>query len=240
MLLKRTVLITGALLLCVSGLWAGDSASFVDLGFSSDGRAYMFGQFGVLSPSLKPWAELFVIDVPSNAFVPSGKVAFTQDSPIKAGQDGAGVLYRLISGNSALVSRNGIDFQNQGQPLYVSLATNLPERGETIKFRDFAAKKEYTANLISATEGSGQSVKTSFYINLESRSEAGQAGQAGQFKNYTIGSSYTMRPKVIAYNIKKVLVDARGSSLVFVIQMKCADPGGHSIRYMVETLRLSD
>jgi predicted secreted protein len=235
MLLKKTLLIISEImLLCVSGLWAGDAASFVDLGFSSDGRTYMFGQYGVLSPSLKPWAELFVIDVPSNDFVPSGKVSYTQESPIKAGQDGSGVLYRLISGNSTLVSRNGIDFQNQGQPLYISLATNPPERGETIEFRDFLAKKRYIANLISSTEGSGQNVRTSFYINLESRSET------GQFKNYTIGSSYNMRSKVISYNIKKVLVDARGGSLIFVIQMKCADPSGHNIRYMVESLRLSD
>jgi predicted secreted protein len=234
MYIKKTLLILGALLLGVSGLWAGDAASFVDLGFSQDGRTYMFGQYGVLSPSLNPWAELFVIDVPSGDFVPSGKVSCTQDSPIKAGQDGAGVLYNLISGNAALVSRNGIDFQNQGQPLYVSLATNLPERGETIKFRDFLAKKEYTANLVFSTEGGGQNVRSSFYINLESRSET------GQYKNYTIGSSHIARPKVISYNIKKVLVDARGGSLIFVIQMKCADPSGHSIRYMVETLRLSD
>jgi predicted secreted protein len=235
MLLKKTLLIlSGILLLSVSSIWAGDAASFVDLGFSSDGRTYMFGQYGVLSPSLKPWAELFVIDVPSNEFVPSGKVSYTQESPIKAGQDGSGVLYQLISDNSTIINRNGIDFQNQGQPLYVSLATNPPERGETIEFRDFLAKKKYTANLISSTEGSGQNVKTSFFINLESRTEA------GQFKNYTIGSSYNMRPKVISYNIKKVLVDTRGGSLVFVIQMKCADPNGHSIRYMVESLRLSE
>jgi predicted secreted protein len=235
MLLKKALLvISETLLLCVSGLWAGDAASFVDLGFSTDGRTYMYGQFGVLSPSLRPWAELFVIDVPSNDFVPSGKVSYTQENPIKAGQDGSGILYRLISGNSSLVSRNGIDFQNQGQPLYISLAANPPEKGETIEFRDFIAKKEYTANLISSTEGNGQNVKTSFYINLECRSET------GQFKNYTIGSSYNMRSKVISYNIKKVLVDTRGGSLIFVIQMKCAETGGHNIRYMVESLRLSE
>ncbi|MDR2951649.1 MAG: DUF2259 domain-containing protein [Treponema sp.] len=235
MLLKKTLLlIAGTLALSVSGIYAGDAASFVDLGFSQDGRTYMFGQFGVLSPSLKPWAEIFVIDVPSNNYVPSGKVSYTETNQIKAGQDGSGVLYRLLSNNAALAARNSIDFQNQGMPLYISLDANPPERGETITFRDFLAKKEYVANLVSTTEGSGQNVKSSFYINLESRSET------GQFKNYTVGSSYTMRPKVISYNIKKVLIDALGESLIFVIQMKCADSSGHSIRYMVESQRLSD
>lgn len=233
MLLKKTLLIiSGTLILGVSSLWAGDTASFVDLGFSSNGRTYMFGQFGVLSPDLKSWAELFVIDVPTNNFVPGGKVSYTQNSQIKAGQDGSGILYRLISGNSTLANRHGIDFQNQGQPLYISLAANPPERGETIEFRDFTAGKKYTANLISSTEGSGQNIKSSFYINLESRSDT------GQFRNYTIGSSHVMRSKVISYNIKKVLIDPCGESIVFVIQMKCAAPDGHNIRYMVEALRL--
>ena len=232
MLLKKILLmISGTLVLCVSGLWAGDTASFVDLGFSADGKTYMYGQFGVLSPALKPWAELFVIDVQGNNFVQDGRVSYTQDSPIRAGQDGSGILYRLISGNSSLASRNGIGFQNQGQPLFISLNTNPQARGETIDFRDFTNKKHYVANLVFSTEGSGQNVRSSFYINLEARADG------GQFRNYTIGS-HVMRPKVVSYNIKKVLVDAQGDSLIFVIEMKCIAPDGHDIRYMIEAIRL--
>jgi predicted secreted protein len=229
---KKLLIISGTLILCVSGVWAGDTASFVDLGFSSDGRTYMFGQFGVQSPALKPWAELYIIDVPANAFVPGGQISYTQDSRIRAGQDGSGILYRLISGNSGLANSNGIGFQNQGQPLYISLNTNPPVRGETIEFRDFERGKRYTANLIFETEGSGQNVRSSFYINLESRSDN------GQFKNYTLGSSHIMRPKVVSYNIKKVLVNAQGDSLVFVIEMKCLTQDGYDIRYMIEAQRL--
>jgi len=137
MLLKKKLLIaSGVFLICASVLWAGDTASFVDLGFSPDGKTYMFGQYGIQSSTLKPWAELYVVDVPSNNYVPNGKVSYTQNSPIKAGQDGSGILYQLINSNSSLVNRYGVVFQNQGLPLYISRDEKPPLYGEKIDFRD--------------------------------------------------------------------------------------------------------
>jgi predicted secreted protein len=238
MLLKKTVLVTSPammaaiLLICVSGVWAGDSASFVDLGFSPDGRTYMFGQYGVQSPSLKPWAEIFVVYVRSNEFVQNGRASYTQDSQIRAGQDGSGVFYRLLNGNSNLANQHGINYQNQGLPLYISRADILPANGESIDFRDFTAEKAYRAELVSSVSGSGQNTKSSFFIKLEARS------QNGQIKNYTVGSPGIVRPLIVSYNIKKVLIDARGESLIFVIEMKRFAGDGYDFRYMVEALRL--
>lgn len=233
MSLKKIVLvISGILITYVSGLWAGDTASFVDLGFSPDGGTYMFGQYGVQSSSLKPWAELFTVDVRSNSFVPNGRISHTRNTPIKAGQDGSGTFYRLITGNSGLASRYGIDFENQGQPLYISLDKNPSGYGETINFRDFVFGKTYRADLVSSIEGGGQSVRSSFYIKLECRLDSGQV------RNYTVGSPRAVRSQVEAYNIKRVLVNTQGDSLIFVIEMKCFGEDGHDIRYMVEALRL--
>ncbi|MDR0313486.1 MAG: DUF2259 domain-containing protein, partial [Treponema sp.] len=72
------------LAIIVSGavsLWAGDVATFVDLGFSPDGRTYAFAQYGVQSGTLIPWAELFVVDVPQNSFVSNGRVPYTHNEP---------------------------------------------------------------------------------------------------------------------------------------------------------------
>jgi predicted secreted protein len=237
MLLKKTVFVTLLILLTfVSAIWAGDSAAFVDLGFSPDGRTYMFGQYGVLSPSLRPWAELYVVDVGSNNFVQNGRAAFTENAAIRAGQDGSGVFHRLLSDNSSVAHRYGINFQNQGLPLYISRDDNLSERGERIDFRDFISGKTYKAELIPSINGSGQSVRSSFYINLEVRS------QNGQVRNYTVGHQDIVRQKIASYNIKRVIIDANGGSVIFVIEMRCvAGTGaenGYDIRYMVEALRL--
>ncbi|MDR2477832.1 MAG: DUF2259 domain-containing protein [Treponema sp.] len=230
MLLKKIMLIITGMVI-VSGLWAGDSASFVDLGFSPDGRVYMFAQYGVQAAGLRPWADLFVVDVPGNNFVSGGKISYTHDSPIQAGQDGSGALYRLIAKNSGLADRYGISFPNQGQPLYISLDTNPPVSGETIEFRDFESGKSYRASLVSFTEGSGRNLKSSFYIDLE-------CNAGGSAKTYTVGTPQIKRPLIASYNIKKVIVDPRGDSIIFVIEMKKQGEGGADIRYMVEALRL--
>jgi predicted secreted protein len=231
MLSKKIILIISLILICASVLWAGDVASFVDMGFSPDGRIYTFGQYGVLSAALKPWAELYIVDVPANNFVPNGRVSFTQDSPIKAGQDGSGVFYRLVANNSSLTSRYNINFQNQGLPLYISRDENPPQDGEIIEFRDFLSGKTYKAELIPCREGSGQNVRSWFYINLESRGN-------GQVKNYTIGNPQIKRQKTETYNINRVLIDPRGESIIFIIEMKKVSDTGYDIRYMAEVQRL--
>ncbi|MDR1869924.1 MAG: DUF2259 domain-containing protein [Treponema sp.] len=235
MLLKKNLLIaSGVFFICASVLWAGDTASFVDLGFSPDGKTYMFGQYGIQSSTLKPWAELYVVDVPSNNYVPNGKVSYTQNSPIKAGQDGSGILYQLINSNSSLVNRYGVVFQNQGLPLYISRDEKPPLYGEKIDFRDFIAGKAYKAELVPVIEGSGKNAKSSFHIKLESRLINGN----GQAKTYTIGNPQIRRPQILSYNFKRVLIDSRGESIIFVIEMRRFAENGHDIRYMVEVQRL--
>jgi predicted secreted protein len=230
---KRTFLIVvAALFVCASVLWAGDSASFVDLGFSPDGRIYMFAQYGVQVNSLKPWAELFVVDVPRNNFVQGGKISYIHDSPVIAGQDGSGALYRIISGNASLAERNGVNYLNQGQPLYVALDGEPSASGETIEYRNFETGTSFRANLVPYVEGSGQNLKSSFFINLESNSAGGIR------KTYTIGTPQLKRSLVASYRIKKVMIAPRDGSMIFVIEMKKQAEGGYNIRYMVEALRL--
>ena len=233
MLLKKIIiLIPIILIICISALWAGDTAIFVDLGFSPDGRTFMFGQYGVLSPSLRPWAELYVVDIANNNYVQNGRVSFTQETPIKAGQDGSGILHQLVSGNSSLSNRNNINFQNQGLPLYISRDDSPASNGERINFRDFLSGNTYTAQLVPTVSGSGQNTSSRFHINLQA------VFANGQVKNYTVGTPNLMRQRITQYNIKKVIIDASGNSIIFVIEMKRIAENGFDIRYMVEAVRL--
>ncbi|MDR2542981.1 MAG: DUF2259 domain-containing protein [Treponema sp.] len=232
MLFKKVIFISIFILTSVSALWGGDTAIFVDLGFSPDGRMYMFGQYGVLSPSLRPWAEIFVVDVARNNFVQNGRASFTQNTPIRAGQDGSGVFHQLLSNNTSIVSRHNINFQNQGLPLYISRNDNLPSRGEKITFRDFLSGNRYNAQLIPTIHGSGQNVRSQFYISLDVTSPNGQV------KNYTVGTPNFIRQGVAQYNFKNVIIDPAGGSVIFVIEMRRVAASGFDIRYMVEAVRL--
>ncbi|MDR0597054.1 MAG: DUF2259 domain-containing protein [Treponema sp.] len=224
------------IVLVLSGLrlWAGDNASFVDLGFSPDGRIYMFAQYGVESGSLRPWAELAVVDVPKNNFVPGGRVSYTNAGAVTNGQNGSGALYRLIAQNGALANRYGVDFLLQGQPLYISLETSgkAGDGGEIVEFRDFQAGVSYKATLIPTLEGSGSALKSSFFINLE------RTAGDGSKRTYVVGAPTVKRPLISSYRIRKAVIAPRDGSLIFVVEMKRAGSGGFDIRYMVEALRL--
>jgi len=228
----RTFLILSLLLIGNTAvLKAGDSASFVDLGFSADGRNYLFAQYGVRAGTLYPWADLFVVDVARNDFVPQGRISYTHDKPIDAGQDGAGALYRLLIQNAGFIERYGLSYPNQGQPLYVALNGDPAYEGTEITFRDFEADISYRANLVEKISGSGKNVKSSFSITLE------RTNGSGEKKTYTIGTPKLERASIFSYRIKKVLVAPSGNALVFVIEMKRHAENGHDIRYMIESLR---
>jgi predicted secreted protein len=233
MILRKTFLLAALIpLAALSSLWAGDTASFVDLGFSPDGRTYMFAQYGVQSNTLRPWADLFVVDVPRNNFVSGGRISYTHDSPVLAGQDGSGALYRIIARNASMAEQYGVSFLRQGQPLYIALDKDPPSSGETIEFRDFESGNSYRANLVSYVEGSGENIKSSFYISLESTAADGTK------KNYTVGTPQLKRPHIAAYRIKKVMIAPHDGSIIFVIEMKKQGSGGYDIRYMIEAARL--
>jgi predicted secreted protein len=233
MLSKKIFFLTaGTLCLSIFALWAGDTASFVDLGFSPDGRTYMFAQYGVRSGTLKPWADMFVVDVAKNEFVSGGKISYTHDTPVSAGTDGSGAFYRLVSRNTAIADRHGVNFLRQGIPLYIALdADSGSPQGESIDFRNFERNLSYKARLVPSTEGSGSGLKTSFYIRLEETNASG-----GQ-KTYTVGNPGIKRPLIATYKIKKVIVAPEGNSIIFVIEMRKQVAGGYDTRYMVETLR---
>jgi predicted secreted protein len=231
MLLKKAFFFILGALVCAACLWAGDTASFVDLGFSSDGRFYAFGQYGVQARTLKPWADLYVVDVARNEFVAGGRILYVHDSPIIAGQDGSGVFYRLVGNNKALMDRHGVNSPNQGQPLYISLDPYPAVSGETIDFRDFSSGNSFQASLVPTVEGIGRNLRSSFYINLSINSTGGS-------RRYTVGNPQIKRPMISQYNISRVIMNSSGNSLIFIIEMKVNSDDGPNIRYMVETLRL--
>ena len=229
--MSRKYLFLAALVLFIGSLWAQDTAVFVDFGFSADGRTYSFGQYGVNADTLRPWAEFCIIDVASNSFVPGGRINYVHDSPVIAGNDGSGALYRVVSRNTALFDRYKIGYLLQGYPLYASLENGVISGIETIEFRNFKTGESYRATLTST--GFGSAAGSSFSINLERRNND------GSIKNFTAGNAAIKRPGIISYRIRKVLAAPNAGSLIFVIEMKKQNANGSvDIRYMAETLRL--
>jgi predicted secreted protein len=217
-------------LVCAAKVFAGDVAVFIDLGFSEDGRIFMFAQYGVTESSLKPWAEMRIVDVRANDFTPDGRLNYTHSDRIAAGQDGSGALFRLVSRNAPTIERYAIPFLHQGIPLYISLLNGHAADGDIIDFRDFEEELTYTAKLTPYIEGYGETLRSSFFIELNRIDKRGAA------RTFTVGSPSVKRNGVLSYSIKKVLVAPNRSSMIFVIEMRIQNGSGPNIRYMIETV----
>jgi len=229
--MNKKLILLAALFLLACVLWAGDTAVFVDLGFSADGRTYMFAQYGVQSGTLRPWAELYAVDVQSNSFVPGGKISYTHDGSVVAGHDGSGALYRVIARNTSLADRYNVSYLLQGQLLYVSMENGIGSGGETIEFRDFEKADSFQATLVGSNLGTAAG--SSFSISLQ------RINRDGSTRTYTVGNASIKRPGIVSYRIRRVLAAPRNGSLIFVIEMKKQNSDGSTdIRYMVETLKL--
>lgn len=212
-------------------LWAGDTAVFVDLGFSANGKTYAFAQYGIQSNTLKPWAEIYIVDVARNNFVDGGRLSYVHDSPVSAGQDGSGAFFRLLTRNTALADRYGLNFMLQGQPLFISPDEPSAPPRQIIEFRDFETGSSYRAELVPAVMGKDAGLTSSFYINLEQTKN-------GVKKTYTVGTPSVKRALIESYRIRKVIKVPEDGSLIMIIEMKKQNGLDYDIRFMVEALRL--
>jgi predicted secreted protein len=218
-----------AALILPFGVFAGDVATFQDLGFSPDARVYVFAQFGVDEQSSLPYAELFAVEVATNRFVPEGVRRATYENPVEPGDSGIGALFNLVGNAQELLKRHRVDHTRTGRLVYILL--NGAEPKHDLEFRDFETGLRYRITLIQANRGSGANVEAVFHLQVTIETAKGDTA------TYTVGLPDYWRRGVKQYRIKQVTLAPDKRSLVFVIQREELDKNGDNIRYMVETLR---
>jgi len=228
---KRLFLIGMLSALAAAAVWAGDVAQFVNLGFSDDSRYFMFSQFGVQEKSSAPYAELYVVDVPANAFTSQGIRKVTYTKSIEPGNSGQGALFNLIEDALGLKKQFRIDHLLTGRLLY--LLVDGGKATDTIEFRDFLASNTYTVNLMQNVTQKGTEVSSTFHIALSIK------GKGDSTRSLDIGSPNLSRSGVKSYHVKMIVLAPDGKSLIFVIQKEEQDTRGVNIRYMVETVRIN-
>ncbi|MDE7391630.1 MAG: hypothetical protein K2M90_04095, partial [Treponemataceae bacterium] len=76
--------------------FAGDVAAFVDIGISSDGKTYIFGEYGRTDRDFEGYAEIYTVDISKNDFV-SGGVFRTNPSASTATKSGKTVYDELLA-----------------------------------------------------------------------------------------------------------------------------------------------
>jgi predicted secreted protein len=209
--------------------YAGDAAVFQNLGFSPEGKYFMFAQYGVSEGSSLPYAEIYTVDVARNRFVPGGIKKIVGKRAVEPGNDGRGALFNLLAETLPLQRKYDIDHTLTGRLLYILMDGSEPQ--SELEFRDFQTDVKYQVVLFQASAGSGQGIESAFHLEVTVVDPSGEA------RHYTAGNPGYWRAGVRSYRIRQVLLAPDGRSLVFVIERAEENPAGASIRYMVETLR---
>lgn len=226
--MARRLTLVGVLLFFSHYLFAGDVATFVNLGFSSDSKYFMFGEYGVNGES-KPYASIYGVNVPANVFVPNGVQQKIYNETLYPGENGLGALMNLFGSYVEIAERLHVDHLAIGRELYLLIDGTQPQ--SELSFRDFLAGNDYLVRLKQTEYGSGTDVSSSDYIDLTIKTKAGRT------LHYLVGNPNLVRRGVENYRIRQILLAPDDRSLVFVIEKHEVDKSGFNVRYMVETVR---
>ena len=77
-----------------------DVAEYADLGFSPDGKYFVFAQYGVTDKDFEPYAEIYTVDVAKNDFLKNG-IYKVNPGTIKSVKSGFAVFEDLYNKNKA-------------------------------------------------------------------------------------------------------------------------------------------
>lgn len=230
----KRALIAGIVFLAAGISFAGDAAAFKDIGFSDDGKIYVFGQYGKTDVNYQPYAEIYTIDVEKNEYVPGGVYKNLEPNSLRSGSQ---VYEDLLAKHFLELKRYDCKSASPDDVLYV-LESEKKKGVDEIEFKNYGDDGEsnrltYNVRLVPTFYGRGKDLRSSFYIDLKMRGNDGSV-----LRSYTVGSPDIKRKGVSGYKIVRIFRDASKSGLVFVVEKTVEDAAGTSIRYMVETVKL--
>lgn len=205
-----------------SAVYAGDIANFVNLGFSTDGSKFAFGQYGLQDKTYRAYAEIYAVDVAANTFLPNG-IFRTSPSKQTEGKESKSTFLALQNRAQVSLSKWNISETRQGRILYAQ--TESTEGNQTLFFRDFETNDEYTV-VLNTTQKS--KTESSFYLTVEKTKPNGTKVKK------EVGRPDYVRSGVKNYAVKKILMDDSSRAIVFIIEKKEHTSAGDSFRYMVE------
>lgn len=214
---------------------AGDVATFVDKGFTKDGKYYVFGQYGRTDKKYQGWAEIYQVDIVKNDYVDGG-VFRTKPSAVTSEKTGIEVYESLEAKSYYYFKKLPTEPANADHVLYICDDADKTGK-DKIVFKDFRDSSDkaatYTVQLVSTVYNSGKNVKSSFYILVEKRDADGNV-----IATKKVGNPDIVRKGISGYKIERIMCDASEKNFIFVVEKTQQDDSGISVRYMVEAAEI--
>ena len=217
-------------------VFAGDVAAFEDIGFSADGKTYLFAEYGITDKDFQGYAEIYAVDIEKNDFLKNG-VYKTNPSKSTTGKSGSVVYNSLKEKNAKWLSSFNATPVSIDDILYIK-PNDSKNNTETITVTDFVHTTQenplaYSFTLVPYFEGSGKSLVSSFYIVVEIKDKTEKV-----IEKIVVGNPDVKRKMITGYSIEKIFCTPDAKSFVIVVEKKSEENGVPSIRYMVETFKL--
>jgi predicted secreted protein len=229
-MIRRGLFAALAALISIIPVFAGDIATFANLGFSPDSAYFMFGQYGVDSSTSKPWAELYLVDTRKNDFVVKGQIRRIFDARLEAGQSPEGALFALFAESASQARSLKIDHLATGRLIYVLI--DGQEVPQNLSFRDFKTEASWEISMNKSILEDKSGPKSSFGLSVSVTSKDGGV------RRVTAGNPEIKRAGVKDYIIRRAIIAPDEKTLVLIIEKQMAEKGDQSVRYMIETLKL--
>jgi predicted secreted protein len=216
-------------------LWAGDVATFANMGFSDDGRFFFFSQYGYSESQRQVYAQAIFVNTATNKYAPNGFHNHALRSAPQSGDTMDGAFLELVERLASVRNEYRINFANKGRILFASslmreraLANNTTP-SDSLSFRDFQQNRSFQ---VALNQNVANPLRSTFHIDLTLTSAS------GEIYKYKIGNPEFSR-HVSRYTIDRVIVSPDDSTLIFVVAMRIPTPQStYDIRYMVEAIQI--
>ena len=233
-IMKKNIIIFAFLLISLA-LFAGDVAAFEDIGFSSDGKTYLFAEYGITDKDFQGYAEIYAVDIAKNDFLPNG-IFKINPSSATAGKSGISVYQSLKDKQSSWLNSFKATPVSLENVLYIK-PNDSKKNTETISVTDFIHSSQnnpitYNFTLVPYYEGSGKNLVSSFYIVVEKLDKDGKV-----LDKIVAGNPDVKRAMVSSYCIEKIFCSPDAKSFVILVEKRVEENGVPTIRYMVETFQ---
>lgn len=204
-------------------LFAGDAATFINLGFSPDGKFFAFGQYGYQDGSGFPYAEVYIIDVVKNSYINGGVFKVLSDDPYnKNGVNYTSDVHTLLAAvedASPLLKKYHINVKNQGTTKNVTHRNSQTIGSERNTVRATLIERKEPKNYDPFEGG-----KTYFHIELLT-----------QKNTFILGNKNRHRKGIFSYHLQSICMSQNKKAVVCIIGKKSLGFEGPDTRYMVET-----
>lgn len=243
-MIRRTLMVSFFSVFVTLCVFSQENFYFENLGFSSDGKYFLFGQYGINVNSKKPVAELYFVNVDKNIYYPGGVFKKTYNQPSEAGEDGKKALYSLLANSEVSLLRQKLKINHllTGRLIYLV----HDEEGQSkdfshrdLFFQDLEKGDNYRVTLRKNInpDRKGRDLESSFFINAQLLDDMGKV------KGHLVsGHPHYNRKGISDYRIIQIYITpSQEGELLFVIERKNQKIDG-SIFYdhMIEIGRLQE